>query len=221
MIGQNRHKALGSRSPLAWLLHFAQLDIASLTRAAAWRIARHEAVPFLRIAGSRPSAWAEDQGGGGRAVPRRSGPSIWDTDPRPALSARQARTRALLAMLRDERGAPVDARLELRLAELVWEVGSPVTWRVGGDESHRFDGAIALALQRDGERLRRCPGSRCVKLFVKQHRQRYCSPACAARTRQARFARRNPTARRLRYESRIRKRMPYARIGTRSRARVV
>src|SRR5262249_57289195 len=113
---------------------------------------------FLGAAGSRPSAYAEDRGGGGRECPRTSGPSLWDPDPLPALHSRQDRTKALLAALRTEQAAPTDARLELRLAEVVWQQeGAPVTWRVGGDQCHRFEGAIANLLQQHCRGLR--PGS--------------------------------------------------------------
>jgi hypothetical protein len=175
---------------LGWLLDFAARDLDTLSRPAVKQLAR-SALAFLRTAGSRPSAWSEDRGGGGRECRRRPEPSLGDPDPLPALRTRQDRTRALLAALLVEHGAPVDARLELRLAEVGWRPGGTVTWRVGGDESQRFDGAIALALQRDCALLRRCPGRRCGELFVKRHRQRFCSQPCGQRERFDRYVERH------------------------------
>jgi hypothetical protein len=77
---------------------------------------------------------------------------------------------------------------------------------------------IALALERDRARLRRCPGHHCAQLFVRWHRQRYCSKACQNRTAQARFERGHPTARRERYEARILARHPNAKIARRLRS---
>lgn len=217
MRRQPREKPLLPRNRLAWLLDFAKVDVDALSRPAIRRLT-YEVRAFLGAAGSRPSAWAEDRGGGGRECPRTSGHSLSDRDPLPALRSRQDRTKALLAALRTEQAAPTDARLELRLAEVVWQQeGSPVTWRAGGDECHRFEGALAIVLQQYGAGLRRCPGHRCAQVFVKWHRQRYCSKACRIRTEQARYRQRHPQAPRQRYEARIRKRLPKAKIASRAR----
>jgi hypothetical protein len=59
-------------------------------------------------------------------------------------------------------------------------------------------------LQRAGERLRRCPGHRCARLFLKRGKQEYCSLACNQRSRFARYNERNggaPILRRKRQRS--------------------
>ena len=201
-------------SPLARLLQVAELHLDGLTQRAAWRLARFTVIPLLGTAGSRASAWAEDHGGGGQKSPSAHTPSLWDSDPRTALHELRRHARKQIELLRVHREVPIDQRM----GALEWRGDGRTVLRLTGSARQRFDAALAVALLRESDRLCQCPGVRCTRLFVKARtQQRYCTPSCNNRTRQAKYARVHPTGRRERYEARIRWRFPRAKIGSRPR----
>jgi hypothetical protein len=188
MRAQRTPQPLDATTPLAWLLWFAyEADVEQAGKFG--RLVR-DTLRFFHGAGSRPSAWSEDRGRGSQDRTRAAEPSARDPDPRPALRTLQARAQAHLAVFRDHGRIPTN----MRVVELEWQYDGQVAWRVGGGEAQRFDAAVALTLVQGRDRLRRCPGARCARVFVKVGKQGYCSRACNQRSRFARYKERHSVA---------------------------
>jgi hypothetical protein len=100
----------------------------------------------------------------------------------------------------------------------VWSAGRPLFFIPSSAGSNLFEGAIAATLQQVAPLLRRCKRRLCRKLFVRQGRQDYCSPACSQTTRSAKFfgdptkRARHLARRRKRYENQVRKKHPNAKV---------
>lgn len=160
---------------LAWVIRFAQTDLAALRPEERIALARDlglfQNLCTVQMPGPFPAV----------TIMSDSGPAMPDA----TLAAIHAELAQGFKSLMDGRPWIMPEKRRLQIVRASRE-GSPqtrfiATWDAGGDVHNAVISAVARLLMEHGQKLRACP--ECRKVFVATRRQRYCDTRCSQRVR--------------------------------------
>jgi hypothetical protein len=179
---------LKMRSPVDWLLDFANQDLSTATPKELDTI-RWQLLAFAHFPRGVPEEVAQDPEDFFSRIDEWSDPARRS----PLCGANAtALVREIHARVRDGfqallEGRPFVHQRKVQVGVHRWPKSGAITYLGQQDDENRFFAAVFQVLAELGPRFRVCDAPRCGRFFAQVRRQQYCSPACAQRVRSARF----------------------------------